>query len=186
MRRSRQDAADTRTKIVEAASRLFRSRGIGAVSVADIMSSLGLTVGGFYRHFASKEALVVEAIESASRETAARQSTLDDYLSTLHCEHPEQGCPVAALCSEVAHQGRTTRQAFTVALERLLAGVDDATADDSPERRKTVLATAATLVGAVVLARASSNGVLAGEILGAARDQLAGDDEHRKKQRRRN
>ena len=65
MRRSREDTAETRRRILEVASRLFRSRGIASVSVADVMGELGLTVGGFYRHFASKDALVAEAIEAA-------------------------------------------------------------------------------------------------------------------------
>src|SRR5439155_6664982 len=115
MRRSREDTAETRKKIVTAASRLFRAHGIAAVSVADIMGSLGLTVGGFYRHFASKESLVAEAIEAASLETTgrhdaaardadvARRATvlLEGYLSNAHRAHPDHGCPVAALGSEV-------------------------------------------------------------------------------------
>src|SRR5216110_1348387 len=110
MRRSQEDAAKTRARIVEEASTLFRARGIDATSVADVMSALGLTVGGFYRHFDSKEALVTEAIDAASRETTERQlatsgpraggqevellSLLDRYLSHGHRQHAGQGCPV--------------------------------------------------------------------------------------------
>ena len=75
MRRSREEAAATRARIVAVAARLFRARGIDATSVADVMSALGLTVGGFYRHFDSKEALVTEAIDAASRETTDRHLT---------------------------------------------------------------------------------------------------------------
>src|ERR1051326_5692862 len=122
MRRSREDAAETRRSIVETASRLFRARGIAPVSVADIMGALGLTVGGFYRHFESKEALVAEAIEAAADDAALRYAktregatgpelaaALDAYLSRGHRDHPERGCPVAALCSEVAHESLPTR-----------------------------------------------------------------------------
>src|SRR5262245_9529448 len=127
MRRSREDTEETRRQIVRAASRLFREKGISATSVADVMGSLGLTVGGFYRHCSSKEALLEEAIELASLETAKRQvdrhpsrrtedeggrrndrqvleETLGGYLSEAHRLHPAEGCPVAALCSEVAHE----------------------------------------------------------------------------------
>src|SRR5437763_2311153 len=139
MRRSREEAAATRAKIVAVAARLFRAHGIDATSVADVMSALGLTVGGFYRHFDSKEALVTEAIDAASRETTDRDVTrsgprqrgekaelaslLDRYLSHGHRQHPGQGCPVAALCSEVGHGSKETKKAFTRAMERLLTTV---------------------------------------------------------------
>ena len=106
MRRSKEDAAQTRQDIVEAASRLFRKRGIGSVSVADVMGELGLTVGGFYRHFDSKDALAAEAIAFASESTTrgAREAVdvINAYVSLEHVKHPEAGCPVAALCSEIA------------------------------------------------------------------------------------
>src|SRR6478752_9519171 len=98
MRRSQEDTAETRARIIAAASQLLRARGIDATSVADVMSALGLTVGGFYRHFDSKEALVTEAIDAASRETTDRHlaksaalSLLDRYLSHGHRQHPGQG-----------------------------------------------------------------------------------------------
>src|SRR3954449_7071426 len=107
MRRSREDAALTRQKIVDAASRLFRARGIAAVSVADVMGALGLTVGGFYRHFESKDALVAEAIEEASVQTTRAKNVRTDgaailagYLSRSHVDSPGVGCPVAALATE--------------------------------------------------------------------------------------
>src|SRR6266700_5062875 len=137
MRRSQKETAETRAEIVAAASQLLRARGIEATSVADVMSAVGLTVGGFYRHFDSKEALVVEAIEAASRETTARHLTsrsgsggkgdfvalLESYLSDAHRRHSGHGCPVAALCSEVGHEDQPTKKAFTGALERLLSTV---------------------------------------------------------------
>ena len=183
MRRSREEAAETRQNILETASRLFRARGIASVSVADIMGALQLTVGGFYRHFASKEALVVEAIEAASLETVARHGStepgaarlrrasalLDAYLSPAHRDHPEHGCPVAALCSEVAHEGPPTKEAFTRALGRLLSIVGEVTAGESRGARDRRLRIAASIVGAVVLARATSDAKLADDVLGAVR-----------------
>jgi TetR/AcrR family transcriptional regulator, transcriptional repressor for nem operon len=180
MRRSREDAAETRHRIVEAASRLFRGQGIAATSIADIMGSLGLTVGGFYRHFDSKEALVAEAIEAASLETTRGHeehgerapALLDRYLSELHRVHPAHGCPVAALCSEVGHESLSTKEAFTKALRRLIAVVDGAALERGKRRRKETLYTAAAAVGALVLARATSDEDLARELLAAVREGL--------------
>jgi TetR/AcrR family transcriptional repressor of nem operon len=173
MRRSREEAAETRRRIVEQASRLFRAKGIDAVSVADIMGSLELTVGGFYRHFDSKEALVAEAIDAASlksvgKQPAAAAEALARYLSEGHRRDAAGGCPVAALCSEVAHQGRATKKAFTTAMERLVGSIERLMPGAG---RKKVLQTAAAAVGALMLARASADDDLAAEILEAVREQ---------------
>lgn len=188
MRRSREETAATRARIVARAARLFRARGIDATSVADVMSALGLTVGGFYRHFDSKEALVTEAIDAASRETTDRHlmrsaapgggerqellSLLDRYLSHGHRQHPGQGCPVAALCSEVGHGSKETKKAFTGAIERLLTTVEAAIGHDPAGDRERVLFAAAAAVGALVLARATHDELLAGELLSAVRKRL--------------
>jgi TetR/AcrR family transcriptional regulator, transcriptional repressor for nem operon len=182
MRRSREDAAETRRLIVETASRLFRLRGITAVSVADIMGALGLTVGGFYRHFESKEALVIEAIAAASTEMELRYAqpatgtasvspgaALDSYLSRAHRDHPERGCPVSALCSEVAHESLPTRQAFTTSVQRLLAIVASLAPGDTKDARDRRLHAVASMVGAVVLARATSDEALADDLLRVVR-----------------
>jgi TetR/AcrR family transcriptional repressor of nem operon len=183
MRRSREDAAETRRRILETASRLFRARGITPVSVADIMGALGLTVGGFYRHFESKEALVAKAIEAASDETRLQyamsreggvdtklaSALLDDYLSRGHRDHPEVGCPVAALCSEVAHESLPTREAFTQAMHRLLEVIGGLVPGETKDARDRRLCMAAAMVGAVVLSRATSDEVLADDLLRAVR-----------------
>jgi len=186
MRRSREDTAETRAKIVAVAARLFRARGIDATSVADVMAALGLTVGGFYRHFDSKEALVAEAIDAASRETSERYvakpgsgeasvdlvSLLDGYLSDGHRKHAGQGCPVVALCSEVGHGSKETKKAFTVAIERLLTTVDAAMGRDPGADREGALFAASAAVGAMVLARATHDESLADELLSAVRNGL--------------
>ena len=200
MRRSREEAAATRARIVAVAARLFRARGIDATSVADVMSALGLTVGGFYRHFDSKEALVTEAIDAASREStdrhlaksAAREggeevellSLLDRYLSHGHRQHPGQGCPVAALCSEVGHGSKETKKAFTGAIQRLLTTVEAAIGHDPGGDRESVLFAASAAVGAMVLARATHNESLADELLSAVRKRLLATNEKASVRRR--
>jgi len=183
MRRSREDTAATRQAIVTDAARLFRARGIDAVSVADVMGEQGLTVGGFYRHFADKEQLVAEAIEAASAQSleghaAATQGVPPDrvaatllgrYLSKEHCAHPEAGCPVAALCSDAAHAGPAVRAAFTRSLRRLLAMVDAALPGEGRGARERRLHAAAAMVGAVVLARATDDPALADALLRSVR-----------------
>jgi TetR/AcrR family transcriptional repressor of nem operon len=187
MRRSREEAAETRRRVIDTASRLFRARGIAAVSVADVMGELGMTVGGFYRHFESKEALVAEAIDVASAQSVARTSALASsdapvvdritallnfYLSMGHRNNPAVGCPVPALASEVAHEGPATKEAFTKAIERLLQIAGCVVPGDSAEARDERLQMAASIVGAMVLARATSSEALASELLSAVRRGL--------------
>lgn len=184
MRRSREEKARTRQRIIAAASRLFRARGVQEVSVADVMSAVGLTVGGFYRHFPNKEALVAEAIEAASVETTERTrgrlggqmnqqrplaAMLEAYLSTEHRDNAADGCPVAALCSDVRREGRPTRAAFTLALRRVLAQVAEAIPGKSGAARQRQLHAVAAAVGSLVLARATDDDRLAQEILSAVR-----------------
>ncbi|MEA2814036.1 MAG: TetR/AcrR family transcriptional regulator, transcriptional repressor for nem operon, partial [Rhodospirillaceae bacterium] len=104
MRVSREKAAENRERIVDAAARLFRDKGFDGVGVDAIMKDAGLTHGGFYGHFASKEALAAEAVACAFGRSAARQSDIDslgelvsDYLSERHRADRANGCAVAAL-----------------------------------------------------------------------------------------
>lgn len=120
-----QDHVDTtRRRIVEAASRRFRAEG-GAVGIATLMRELSLTHGGFYRHFGSKDALFQEALEAAVDEMAghmtriadaagpeaARAAIVETYLSERHCEHPADGCPLAALGTDITRLPRRSRDA---------------------------------------------------------------------------
>jgi TetR/AcrR family transcriptional repressor of nem operon len=178
MRRSREDSAETRRRIVAEASRQFRAQGIARVGVADVMGALGLTVGGFYRHFSSKDALVAEAIDAASLETTERHARtapaalVTTYLSREHCDAPARGCPVAALCSEMSHETPAARAAFTRALVRLLETARSAAPGDSARERDARLRAAASLVGAVVLARACDDAKLGADLLAAVRAGL--------------
>ncbi|MER6173032.1 TetR/AcrR family transcriptional regulator [Streptosporangium sp. NPDC001681] len=173
---SQAQAQENRKRVVEAASRLFRERGT-QVSVADLMKECGLTHGGFYKQFASKEALVDEATahafdEFARRRTAgperhaAQQALIDTYLSVEHRDNPADGCPVAGLATDMARE-LGDHEAHRVYAE----GVSDfaellATEDQDGITRL------CTMLGALVLARATKGFPLSEEILTAARAAL--------------
>lgn len=181
---SRSKAQENRGEVVRAASQLFRERGVQAVSVADVMADAGLTHGGFYRHFASKDALVAEATSSAFAEmgdrlTAADASTdshaaaigriLDGYLSTASRDDAAHGCPTTGFGADV---GRTTddqvRGAFAKGVEQFAAWLSD----DGETVDAVALARLSTMVGALMLARATSTTSLSEAILAAARESL--------------
>ncbi len=178
MREAGQRGAETRAKIIKAASRLFGERGIDAVGVDAVMREAGLTHGGFYTHFPSKEALVAEATAAALARSAARWETIareqpesgyarivESYLDPAHVAAPGRGCLLAALGPEVARRP-ATRPGVTAAIRAML----DALARCAPgQRRERAAAALCMIVGAVVLARASDDPALSAELLQAAR-----------------
>ena len=180
MRKSREEAAETRKRIVRAAAREFRERGIVATGLADLMKAAGLTHGGFYKHFGSKDQLVAEATVSAMdsilEELAAHptvKSAVAGYLSTRHRDNPASGCPLAAIGGELARSDKKTRAAATAGFVRLvdiLAG-KARTADV----RRQALVSAVTMIGAVTMSRVVSDPKLSAEILGAAGKNLMAD-----------
>jgi TetR/AcrR family transcriptional repressor of nem operon len=159
----------TRERIVRAAARRFRSRGTEAAPIGDLMRDLRLTHGGFYRHFGSKEALVVEAFAQALKELGDRaiaaleqapkggemQALIDTYLDLAHCRDVAGGCPVAALASEIARRPKTARGPFLQALRghirRMGQYMPGATAD---ERRQKTIALFTGMAGTLTVARA--------------------------------
>src|SRR5258708_7675930 len=127
MRKSREEAAQTRKHIVRAAARQFREKGIAATGLAELMKAAGLTHGGFYKHFASKDRLVAEAtaaaVDSLLKEMAAHptfKSAVAAYLSTRHRDNPASGCPLAALGDELARSGKEARAAATAGVTKLV------------------------------------------------------------------
>ena len=177
MRVARHTAAAHRVAILEMAGRLFRRRGIAAVPVAEVTREVGLTHGGFYGHFASKDALAAEScrtsLEDSARLWSARAdharaqghepiaTLIDSYLTERHRDTPEEGCALAALGPEIARAGPplsdalcTGVAALVVVLERELARRDEGMTE--PSRVRTALAILATLTGGIVLARACS------------------------------
>jgi TetR/AcrR family transcriptional repressor of nem operon len=177
---SQEQAKLNRQRVVEVAATLFRERGLHGVGVADIMGAAGLTHGGFYGQFANKDALAAEAFETALTDNGRGQldSLVSNYLSIAHVRAPGMGCPVAALANDVAREAPDSpvRSRFT----RGVRGMVDLMAALVPKtpkqkRRQRALSSLATLVGAVVLARAVDDEALAEERLGAARVSLGAE-----------
>jgi TetR/AcrR family transcriptional repressor of nem operon len=177
MRRSKEEAAETRRRIVRAAACKFREKGIDATGLADVMKGAGLTHGGFYKHFASKDQLVAEATTAALDtllEGMAAHPTVNAavaaYLSTRHRDNPASGCPLAALGSELARSDKRAREAATAGFVRLVdilsgkAGTADA--------RQRALVAAATMIGAVTMSRVVTDPELSAEILREAEKSL--------------
>lgn len=183
MRVSREKAAENRQRVVEVAGALFREKGFDGIGVADIMKGAGLTHGGFYGQFGSKDDLAAEAVAGALddsvalwREHAAASSgdplgaIAGNYLSRRHCDNVATGCPVAALGGDVARQPEAVRHAFTQGFEQLADVLSAAVpADSARQRRERTLALMAQMAGAVILARAFDDPALSDEVLAATR-----------------
>jgi TetR/AcrR family transcriptional repressor of nem operon len=184
MRVSREQAAENRDRIIDVAGRLFRERGFNGIGVAGLMRAAGLTHGGFYGHFESKEDLEVRACARVLARSSERwnavmanaagaplDALLDSYLSGRHRDGTGEGCIYAALAADVARQENPTlRRCFTEGLRssidtlvRIIPGRSRAA------RRQKALACLSTLVGALILARAVDDAELSDEILTAAR-----------------
>jgi TetR/AcrR family transcriptional regulator, transcriptional repressor for nem operon len=174
----------TRQQIVEAAARRFRGEGIKSVGVASLMSSVGLTHGGFYAHFQSKEDLVVETCLAAFEETlrwlteaieaaptgAKVQAMLEAYLSPLHRDHMDRGCFAAALTAEVTRMADPVRKTMSdclAALEQLASQAIQA--DESDLSPKAMLA---MMIGALSLSRVVPDRQSSEDYLVAARDLI--------------
>jgi TetR/AcrR family transcriptional repressor of nem operon len=186
VRVTREKATETRERILDAASGLFRAKGFGGIGVADIMKAADLTHGGFYGHFASKDDLVAEA----SRRSMARAATnwarivadapdkpyaalLAHYLSPSHRDEPGKGCAFAALATDAGRSGSAVRKAFAEGLQPLLDILANALPGFSKaSRRRKAVAAMAALVGALTLARAVDDEALSNEILEAVRHEL--------------
>lgn len=181
MRVSADEKKRSRSRIIASAARLFRSKGIERTAVADVMNDAGLTHGGFYRHFDTKDALMdcalatafeemVETIETAlagAQPQTPDQLFRDFYLRDDHVQHPALGCPVAALGGEIARAPGETRTAFSVGVRAMLSVIargQDGHADQAKAAR-----TLATAVGAIIIARASDEAT-ADMILAACRE----------------
>lgn len=170
----------TRQKIVEAASERFRADGIDAVGVVSLMSDVGLTQGGFYNHFGSKEDLVRDSVASgatsakdwmAARVAGSRaephRAMVNGYLSADHRDHPESGCVAAALAAEMGRRPEDTRAAFSEGygeMVELIASTLPASVRGK-RRRSLAMSVFASMVGSMSLSRAVAEEGLSDEIL---------------------
>jgi TetR/AcrR family transcriptional repressor of nem operon len=189
MRYSREHKLETHARIVRKASVRLREKGAHGIGVADLMKDAGLTHGGFYAHFDSREALVIEAFAYAmDRSTEhwrkiAEQTPpdkrlaaiVDSYLTTLHRDDPGHGCAVPTLGAEIARESPKTRKAFAAKLERMIDMLAALIPEIPPKTaRKQAMATLATMMGALVLARIAGTGDFSDDILGAGREAVLG------------
>jgi TetR/AcrR family transcriptional regulator, transcriptional repressor for nem operon len=183
MRVSREEKDRSYEKIVESASGMLRERGVEATSVAAVMSAAGMTHGGFYRHFDSKEELLTAGLTSAFDEVISmieRKIAGDGasegvdgycalYLSREHAANPAIGCPAAALAGDMRHASESLREAFGGGVQRIIAALEAGMKGPMKDRRAKATREFAMLAGAVMLARASDPKT-AKTILAACRD----------------
>jgi TetR/AcrR family transcriptional repressor of nem operon len=176
MRVTKEKAAENRERIVAAASRLFREKGFDGIGLDAIMEGVGLTHGGFYRHFGSKDELAAEAVSRGLAASATRQAaypSLKDlvtaYLSPAHRDDPGNGCVMAALGGDIARQSPGVRRALTAYVAEQLTRLARRIGGRRRASRAQAIATLSGLVGALVLARAVDDPSLSNEILAAAR-----------------
>lgn len=180
MRYEKGHKEQTRQKIVEAASERFRADGIDAVGVVSLMSDVGLTQGGFYNHFGSKEDLVRDSVASgatsardwmaarvAGSRAEAHRAMVNGYLSADHRDHPESGCVAAALAAEMGRRPDETRAAFSegyAEMVELIASTLPASVRGK-RRRTLAMSVFASMVGSMSLSRAVAEEGLSDEIL---------------------
>jgi TetR/AcrR family transcriptional repressor of nem operon len=187
MKVSREQTAQNRERIVDVAAQLFRERGFEGIGVADLMKEAGLTHGGFYGHFSSKDDLIAEASARALARSLALWSKLADrapddplaaiagvYLTSRHRDNPGAGCLLAALGPDVSRQGPAVRRAVT----KYLHAAFDFLAKLVPGKSKTAkrqkaISTYARLVGAMIMARAVNDRALSQEILDAVSESVS-------------
>ena len=187
MRYSREHKLETHARIVKKASVRLREKGAHGIGVADLMKEAGLTHGGFYAHFDSREALVIEAFGYAMDRATERwrkvveqtppdkrlSTIVESYLTSLHRDDPGNGCAVPTLGAEIARESPKTRRAFAAKLEQMIELMADQILDvPRKAARKQAMANLATMMGTLVMARVAGSGDFSDEILGAGRDAV--------------
>jgi len=186
MGHSRAEKAKTHKRIVSIASKKFREKGLAGVGIAELMKEAGLTVGGFYKHFDSRDDLVTEAVSSAfggwklrvdvaktGGPSVSLAKLIDDYLSEAHRDNPGTGCAFSALAPEIARSDKQTRALTSEQVRndiQLIAGL--LPGKDKTKARSRAILTFSALVGAMALARAVSNEALSRDILNTVAELL--------------
>ncbi len=192
MRVTKQQAEQNRERVLDVASTLFRERGFDGIGVAELMKHAGLTHGGFYGQFASKDELMGEALDRAfddalvhwrsvaieaekHRAGSALRAVSKVYLSKGHCAELGTGCVMAALATDAIRQSPSVRQRMTQGVQKFTHAMSKLFPSKAPEiQREKALAMTASLVGALMLARAVDDEALAEEILQATRKVVLG------------
>jgi TetR/AcrR family transcriptional regulator, transcriptional repressor for nem operon len=189
MRYSREHKLETHARIVKRASVRLREKGAHGIGVADLMKDAGLTHGGFYAHFDSREALVIEAFAHAMDRSTERWRKIgettppdkrlamivDSYLTPVHRDDPGHGCAIPTLGAEIARESPKTRKAFAAKLEQMIDMMADQIPDISRKAaRKQAVSAIATMMGTLVMARVAGTGEFSEEILAAGREAVLG------------
>jgi TetR/AcrR family transcriptional repressor of nem operon len=177
MRVSRNQVLENKRTILDAAGRLFRERGFESVSVTEVMKSAGLTHGGFYGYFKSKDDLIAQALAevlgNAEASPADLTAAAEQYLSPEHRDNFADGCLMAALASETARQTHGARAEMTAGLKRQIEQLSRiAPGADETNKRRAAIGSSAAMVGALILSRMSDDVELADEILNETRAWL--------------
>ena len=186
MGHSQEDKARSHERIVKRAAARFRESGIDGIGVADLMKEAGLSHGGFYRHFPSRDELVAEAVERALADGGQRMADIgrpdrpltlgmliDAYLSPAHRDHLAASCAVATMAADVARGGNRARTAYSKQVEVYLSLLTDLVSGSNKKTKRARAITAlAALIGAVLMARAVKEEKLSREILASAAQEL--------------
>ncbi|HML28405.1 MAG TPA: TetR/AcrR family transcriptional regulator [Hyphomicrobium sp.] len=183
MRASREVMAQRHDEIITQTSKMLRQRGIVGTSLADLMAAVGLTHGGFYKHFDSKGQLVSQATERIFLEINSRfeqrshsqgpkaglKAYVDEYLTLSHIKSPELGCPIPSFAADIGREEEGLKRVFTAGLRSTLDLVKDGLSCPVAERQEKAIELLALLSGAVSMARATHDQKLSAEIIASAR-----------------
>ena len=187
MRYTSEQKTETHKQIVDAAAREFRSKGLQGIGIADLMSQVGLTHGGFYAHFKNRDALVMEAATCAAAENFGRlieaaesaakgkevEAMLNYYLSHKHRDNFGSGCILPALAADIARQSEFVKGAFTDSLKQNMSRIANyMPARDAKDKLKQAMMIISGMAGAVLIARAIEDPKLSDLMLDSVRNQL--------------
>ena len=182
MRQSAEEKARTHERIVEIASAQIREQGVKGPGVAEIMHTAGLTHGGFYKHFESRDDLIAEAADHAYADRSRKldeyahgerdllPAFVDGYVSTKHRDDPGAGCPLVALIGDVNRANDQVRRGYDALVERYIDILAGMLGGDHPRRQ--AITALSTLVGSLALARAVDDDTLSEDILRTVREAL--------------
>ncbi len=185
MRYSKEHKVETHARIVKKASVRLREKGAHGIGVADLMKEAGLTHGGFYSHFESREALVIEAFTFAMNRSIENwrkvadekppaqrlETVISKYLTPLHRDAPGRGCALPSLGADIARESPKTRKAFAAKLDGMIELLAENFAESSPKTARTqAMALLSTMVGSLLMARIAGTGEMSDAILSAGRD----------------